>query len=74
MYSRAWTSTDQNIAIEWHDNVNLFFPSMSGGISDIKSTIQFIPVPGRRGDKPAIKSAEDVEMQEADDTECSGDI
>ena len=47
---------------------------MSGGISDIKSTIQYIPVTGRRGDKPATKSVEDVEMQEADATKCPGDI
>ena len=73
-YNGAWTSTDQNVAIQWHDKGNLFFPSMSGGISDIESKIQFIPVPGRRGDKPATKSADDVEMQEADTTECSGDM
>ena len=46
---------------------------MSGGISDIELGLQFIPIPGRKK-KQQQSAEEDVDMEEGETTEFSGEI
>jgi len=55
------------------DGSKLFLRHMSGGVSDIERGLQFIPRPGRKK-KQQHSEEEDVDMEEGQTTECSGEI
>ena len=72
-YDQAWDEQVQNVAEKaQEDGRKLFLKHMSGGISDIELGLQFIPRPGRK--KKQQHSEEDVDMEEGQTTECSGEI
>eukprot|EP00890_Picochlorum_soloecismus_P002769 jgi/Picsp_1/3493/NSC_06331-R1_---NA--- len=71
-YNRVWEEDTQEVAYKEHENGKLFFKGMSGGVSDIESNLQFIPIPGRKKIKPAQEVVqEEFEMEEGETTECS---
>jgi hypothetical protein len=71
-YNRVWEEDTQEVAYKEHENGELFFKGMSGGVSDIESNLQFIPIPGRKKRKPAQEVVqEEFEMEEGETTECS---
>ena len=73
-YDKAWDEQVQNVAEKvQEDESKLFFKHMSGGISDIELGLQFIPRPGRKR-KQQHSDEEDVDMEEGQTTECSGEI
>ena len=73
-YNQAWEEQVQNAAEITQDNERkLFFKHMSGGISDIELGLQFIPIPGRKK-KQQQSAEEDVDMEEGETTEFSGEI
>eukprot|EP00889_Picochlorum_renovo_P001810 jgi/Picre1/28840/NNA_004237.t1 len=69
----AWDEQVQNVAERTQkDGTKVSLKHMSGGISEIELGLQFILRPRRN--KKQQHSEEDVDMEEGQTTECSGEI